>query len=85
MKANNRKKKKRKILCKQDTHGYEMMMINNNEEDQEKKVVICHKSTSDKGALGYDVCGRDEEPRPSADQNDFLKESNPELDSPFNS
>jgi hypothetical protein len=31
------------------------------------------------------MCGRDEEPRPSADQNDFLKESNPELDSPFNS
>jgi hypothetical protein len=30
-------------------------------------------------------CGRDEEPRPSADENDFLKESNPELDSPFNS
>ncbi len=31
------------------------------------------------------MCGRDEEPRPSADENDFLKESNSELDSPFNS
>jgi hypothetical protein len=31
------------------------------------------------------MCGRDEEPRPSADQNYFLQEWNPELNSPFNS
>jgi hypothetical protein len=31
----------------------------------DKRVVICHKSASDKGALVM-ICGRDEEPRPSA-------------------
>jgi hypothetical protein len=31
------------------------------------------------------MCGRDEEPRPSADLKYFLQESNPELDSPFDS
>ncbi len=31
----------------------------------DKRVVICHKSASDKGALVM-ICGRDEEPWPSA-------------------
>ncbi len=31
----------------------------------DEKAIICHKSTSDEGALTM-MCGRDEEPRPSA-------------------
>jgi hypothetical protein len=40
------------------THDYKIT-INDNKEDE--KVVICHKSTSDKGALTR-MCGRDEKP-----------------------
>jgi hypothetical protein len=41
------------------------MMINDNKEDVRRKIVICHKLINGGGALAM-MCGRDEEPQPSA-------------------
>jgi len=57
------KKKKGKKPYANRTLGYEMT-INDNKKNLRQKIVICHKSSSDKGALAM-MCGKDEKFRPT--------------------